>query len=91
MLISRTNGKPISPNSLNYAVNTVADKQKLKKITVHGLRHTHATILISKRIPVKVIADRLGNTPQMINDIYSHTFKELEIESVEVFEEAMNL
>ncbi|WP_367302931.1 tyrosine-type recombinase/integrase [Bacillus safensis] len=81
----------MSPNSLNYAVNTVADKQKLKKITVHGLRHTHATILISKRIPVKVIADRLGNSPQMINDIYSHTFEELEIESVEVFEEAMNL
>ncbi|WP_417894538.1 hypothetical protein [Bacillus safensis] len=43
MLISQTNGKPISPNSLNYAVNTVADKQKLKKLTVHGLRHTHAT------------------------------------------------
>lgn len=91
ILISRTSGKPISPNSLNYAVNTVADNQKLKKITVHGLRHTHATILISKRIPVKVIADRLGNSPQMINDIYSHTFEELEIESVEVFEEAMNL
>ncbi|MGG1699191.1 tyrosine-type recombinase/integrase [Bacillus zhangzhouensis] len=46
----------MSPNSLNYAVNTVADNQKLEKITVHGLRHTHATILISKRIPVKVIA-----------------------------------
>ncbi|WP_111292484.1 tyrosine-type recombinase/integrase [Bacillus safensis] len=75
MLISQTNGKPISPNSLNYAVNTVADKQKLKKLTVHGLRHTHATILISKRTPVKVIADRLGNTPQMIKDIYSYTFK----------------
>ncbi|MEK5008037.1 tyrosine-type recombinase/integrase [Bacillus sp. FSL K6-3312] len=55
----------MSPNSLNYTVNAVADKQKLKKITVHGLRHTHATILISKRIPVKVIADRLGNTPQI--------------------------
>ncbi|AYJ89873.1 hypothetical protein CS953_09125 [Bacillus safensis] len=48
-------------------------------------------MLISKRIPVKFIADRLGNNPQMINDIYSHTFEELEIESVEVFEEAMNL
>ncbi|MGM0815683.1 MAG: tyrosine-type recombinase/integrase [Bacillota bacterium] len=74
ILISRTNGKPISPNSLNYAVNIVADNQNLKKITVYGLRHTHATILISKRIPDKVIADRLGNTPPMINYIYIHTF-----------------
>nr|WP_324291147.1 hypothetical protein [Bacillus safensis] len=41
-------------------------------------------------MPVKFIADRLGNNPQMINDIYSHTFEELEIESVEVFAEAMN-
>ncbi|MGM0966902.1 MAG: hypothetical protein ACQEWS_19185 [Bacillota bacterium] len=44
---------------------------------MHGLRHTHVTILISKRIPVKVIADHLGNTPQMINCIYIHIFKEL--------------
>ncbi|WP_280528658.1 tyrosine-type recombinase/integrase [Bacillus sp. J14TS2] len=44
-------------------------------ITPHGLRHTHATILISKKVPVNEIADRLGNTPQMIHDVYGHTLK----------------
>ena len=56
---------------------------------INGLRHTHATILIGRRIPVKVIAKRLGNTPQMILNIYGHSFKDLEEEAVEAFGEAL--
>ncbi|MCY7669590.1 tyrosine-type recombinase/integrase, partial [Bacillus safensis] len=62
-----------------------------KRITVHGLRHTHATILIGKKIPTRAIADRLGNTPEMIHRVYSHSFEELELETVHAFEDAMNL
>lgn len=36
------------------------DNIKIKKITPHGLRHTHATILINLGIPPKTVADRLG-------------------------------
>lgn len=53
------------------------------------MRHTHATILISKRIPPHTIAERLGNTPEMIFKVYGHSFKELEKESVEAFKEAL--
>jgi len=33
---------------------------------------------------VKVIAERLGNTPKMIMDVYGHVLKELEAESVSI-------
>ncbi|MCU5766016.1 site-specific integrase [Bacillus cereus] len=85
IFISYQSGTPITDNPLMYSFQRILKHTPLKKITPHGLRHTHATLLISQRIPVKVIADRLGNTPQMIFDIYGHSFKELEEESVAAF------
>ncbi|NPC94824.1 site-specific integrase [Bacillus sp. WMMC1349] len=89
IFISYKTGKPLAQNIIKYGIDRIVQKTKCKKITAHGLRHTHATILLSQRIPIKVIADRLGNTPQMILDIYGHTFKDLEEESVQAFEYAM--
>ncbi len=62
---------------------------KLPDVTVHGLRHTHATILMNEKMPVRVIAERLGNTPQMIHSVYGHLLKELEEESVMVFSKSL--
>lgn len=81
----------MTDNTIKTSVDRVIKKAGSKQITPHGLRHTHATILIGQRIHPKVIADRLGNTPQMILNVYSHSFKELEKESVQAFEQALNL
>lgn len=97
VFISHQSAMPISENTVKYAFERIIDSEnegkkkedKLKRITPHGLRHTHATILINERIPVNTIADRLGNTPQMILDVYAHAFKELEEVSVEAFSKAL--
>ncbi|CAI3641921.1 hypothetical protein CNEO3_430022 [Clostridium neonatale] len=34
----------------------------MPQITFHGLRHTHATILISNKENIKVVSEHLGNT-----------------------------
>lgn len=91
VFISYQTGKPTSENLIVYTMNRIIKKTGCKRITAHGLRHTHATILIGQRIPVKVIANRLGNTPQMILDIYGHSFKDLEEESVQAFEQALSI
>lgn len=91
VFLSYQTGKPITDNTIKYSVDRIVKKTGSKRITPHGLRHSHATILIGQRIPVKVIADRLGNTPQMILDVYGHTFKDLEQESVNAFEKALNI
>ncbi|KZD38424.1 hypothetical protein B4083_2400 [Bacillus cereus] len=38
---------------------------------------------------MKVIAERLGNTPQMIYEIYGHVLKEMESMSVELFSQSL--
>jgi len=91
IFISHQSGTPIGDNTLSACFDRIEKKTKIKRITPHGLRHTHATILIGQKTPLKTIADRLGNTPAMILDVYGHSFKELEIESVEAFNFAMNL
>jgi len=89
MFISYQTATPITENTIMYSMRRFSKETKLKTISPHGLRHTHAPILISQRIPVKVIADRLGNTPQMILDIYGHSFKDLEEESIAAFDYAL--
>lgn len=67
----------------------ILNNQGEAKITFHGLRHTHATILLNGGMNVKVIADRLGNTPEMVYKIYGHVLEELEYQSVNVFSESL--
>lgn len=39
-----------------------ADYMQPPQITFHGLRHTHATILIANNENIKVVSERLGHT-----------------------------
>lgn len=90
IFISHQSGQEMGEQTVNYAVDRICRKSKIKAISPHGLRHTHATILIAARIPVQTIADRLGNTPDMIYNTYGHSFKELEKDSIAAFSEALN-
>lgn len=89
IFINSQTGLEVNSNIINFSMKRISEKYNLKKVTPHGLRHTHATILIKQRIPVKTIAERLGNTPEMINKIYGHNLEELDKEAVQVFGEAL--
>lgn len=91
VFISDQRGTPTASNSICHMFARLNKKSGVKKITPHGLRHTHASILISQRIPVNVIAARLGNTPEIVLSTYSHLFKEIEEESVAAFSNLINL
>lgn len=82
-------GEPIKDNSVWYAFSKTLKKANLPKITLHGLRHTHCTILLNQGLNVQVIAGRLGNTPQMIYEVYGHILKELEQQSVTLFSQSL--
>ncbi len=40
---------------------------------------------------MKVILERLGNTPDMIYKVYGHVLKEMEIESVYLFSNSLEI
>lgn len=89
IFISYQTGNPITDASILYCLRRCLNTAGLKYITPHGLRHTHATILLNENIGIKYIAERLGNTPAMILDIYGHTIKENEEKTVAIFRDKM--
>lgn len=89
VFINEDSGDPISNSHVLYRFNKIKKRTNFREITVHGLRHTHATILLNEGQNVKEIAKRLGNTVDMIYKIYGHILKELEEQSVTLFGQSL--
>ena len=53
-----------------------ADLAGIEKIRIHGLRHSHASLLISKmNVPVVAVSRRLGHVNiKTTMDVYSHLY-----------------
>ena len=55
------------------------DAAGLPKLTIHGLRHTHATILLEQGVNPKVVSERLGHASVATTmDIYSHVLPDMQ-------------
>jgi len=64
---------------LSYYNEYIEKKEddKLPNITLHGLRHTSATLLISEKIDIRTVSARLGHSQTSTTlDIYAHALKE---------------
>ena len=49
------------------------EEDKLPNISLHDLRHTNATLLISERVDIETVSRRLGHSkPSITEDIYGH-------------------
>jgi integrase len=56
------NGMPHSASAMNAALTRICKKNGLPHITVHGLRHMYATILIERNVPLVKISALLGHS-----------------------------
>ena len=50
-------------------------KEKLNRITPKGLRHSHASFLFANNMDLATIAERLGDTIQVVRETYIHFLK----------------
>ena len=65
-------GRPMHPDSISRRFDELVAKVGLPRLTVHGLRHTTATLMLSAGFPTKVVSDLLGHSSTTItNAIYS--------------------
>src|SRR5262249_7507665 len=59
-------GKPLSPNAV-----TKMWKRALTGVTLHSLRHTHASMLIAAGVDILTVSRRLGHaSPSITLDVY---------------------
>lgn len=67
------NGQPYSPNNVSLAFRRFILNNHLPEITLHGLRHTFATVASAQGAPLFEIGKALGHsTPATTGRIYTH-------------------
>jgi integrase len=65
--------------------------EQLPRLTLHGIRHTHATILLELGIHPKVVQERLGHSNiSTTMNIYSHVTPTMQRDAVEHLASLMN-
>ena len=74
MLFYSENGNLLNPDTITDWFSKFIVKNNLDKITVHGLRHTHATLLASNNMDIPTLSARLGHADTNItNQYYVHS------------------
>jgi integrase len=75
LVFPNLDGGPQAPSDVSRAWGLVADGLGLPEITLHGLRHTHASQLIDAGVDIVTISKRLGHaTPDVTLRVYAHLF-----------------
>lgn len=95
VFISSYGGHPASYIILHHAFKLIYEHCKkeditLNRITPHGLRHSHASVLVNDGIPPKEVADRLGNSVEMIMKTYAHSSDEVKQRAIDSFSNSLS-
>lgn len=74
-------GTPLNPSNVRRTFARLINLSNVPKIRFHDLRHTHATLLLSRGINVKIISERLGHSNIKVTlDTYSHVLPSMQEE-----------
>lgn len=86
LVIGTTVGTPISPRNLLRTFERFLKKSELPVITIHDLRHTHASLLLKQGVHPKIVSERLGHSSIKITlDLYSHLLPNMQKETADQF------
>ncbi len=76
--------KKIYNSTINHTLNRHCKRLKLPLISIHGLRHTHASLLLFAGVSIASVARRLGHASMTTTqNTYLHIIHELENKDVD--------
>ncbi len=82
LVVAKESGQPVHPQSFSQAFERLVKQARLRRIRLHDLRHTHATIAIKAGVPVKVVSERLGHeSPAFTLKQYAHVVPGMQTEA----------
>jgi len=77
-------GHPLHRSLIGTQLDRLVRDAKVKRITVHGLRHTSATLLLKAGVQPHVVQKRLGHAKvEMTLNVYSHVLPSMQSEAAE--------
>lgn len=77
--------KTVTNKGANKLLRKTLDALEIDHISIHGLRHTHASVLIYKGAIIHSVSKRLGHSDiQTTLDHYAHVLKEMKEQDEEI-------
>jgi integrase len=77
-------GRPYHPERFSRSFVRLVKRWGLPPLSVHGLRHTWATLALQSGVHPKVVQERLGHSSIAVTmDIYSHVLPAMETDAAE--------
>lgn len=91
LVFSNEDNKYLQPAMTRKWMIRIQEKYSLKKITTHGLRHTHCSLLFEAGASLKEVQERLGHSDiQTTMNIYTHVTEKAKDEAAQKFASYMN-
>ena len=85
------NINPLAPTTVTRKKDKTCDLSGVKKIRIHDLRHSHASLLLSYGVPIIVISERLGHSDvNMTLNTYSHMIPKDEDKAIDILNQIKN-
>lgn len=80
LIVCTDHGTPVNPGgNITRSFDRIVKRAGLRRIRVHDLRHTHATLLLLAGVPVKIVSERLGHASTAFTmDVYASVLPDMQ-------------
>lgn len=86
LVFTRATGQPLHPHVASQAFERAQSRVDVSRIRFHDLRHTHASLLLRDRVPIKVVSERLGHSnPAFTMTTYQHVIPGMQEDAAAAF------
>jgi integrase len=90
LVFCHPDGNWIRPDVVTKGARRLARKAGLKGVSLHTMRHSHGSQLLSLGVPLPTVSKRLGHASVNVTaTIYAHALPSDETEAAEIWAEAM--
>ena len=86
-VFTQPDGIPVVPDRVTQDFARLVREAGLPHLTLHGLRHAHATLMLTSGVHLKIVSERLGHSNIAITaDTYSHVLPGMQEAAAEAVE-----
>lgn len=86
-VIAQIDGSPVHPSTIRKWIKNAFEYCDVPYITVHGLRHTYASLLIANGVDPRTAAAQLGHSsPAITMNIYANPQNEAKRRAANLFD-----
>ena len=91
LVFCHPDGNYIRPDVVTKAARRIAKKAGIAGVSLHTIRHSHGSQLLSLGVPLPTVSKRLGHANVHVTaTVYSHALPEDEIAAAQIWNDAMS-